>query len=148
MEPPWSKKLTDEQLRIINDAARTAVKREAEWAEAFHQKAQRQRLRSPSLERGGVADDEEMEAAWKEATRLENPPGLIQPLPPFYKQPYPPPPQVALKFKAAPMLPPGWHHPQPARGSAPGNVVLAKAYPVQPASSYKPAGIPMKATIP
>ena len=68
MQPLWGKKLPDELLLIINDAAYPAVKREAERAEEFHQK---QRLRSPSFEQGGVAADEEMEAAWKAFVRRE-----------------------------------------------------------------------------
>ena len=61
----------------------------------------------------------EKERAWRAATGVENPPGLLQPLPPLMKAPYPaaPPaqaaaqPQLVLKFKAAPMLPAGWHRP-------------------------------------
>ena len=62
MQPPWGKKLTDDALRIIKDAAHAVVKREAERAERF---AQRHRLGSPSLEQGGVAAEVDMEATWK-----------------------------------------------------------------------------------
>ena len=90
----------------------------------------------------------EKERAWRAATGVENPPGLLQPLPPLMKEPYPaaPPaqsaaqPQLVLKFKAAPMLPAGWHRPlgigMMGTSVATGTVV---------AGTFKPAGLPQAA---
>ena len=149
MQPPWNRKLSDEELEVINRAAHEAVDREKKWAEEFHKKAEQKRLRSPSIEHSGWADMGKKEAAWRADTGIENPPGLLQPLPPLMKEPYPPappaaPPQLVLKFKAAPMLPAGWHRPM---GLNAMGTVMAKAYPAHPAGAFKPAGLQLP-TIP